>query len=150
MFSFNTSILANLDYPNKSNQLNDESQHRSFIKSVSWTNSATESKNTQFNNPTDAQKPNLVFLQKLRSPGVLQALINTHNLQSLAFDKPNNLSKIPHGRIAQIMEHSQIPATLDIAVERLQLALGRVGVCPHPVFDVDTPVDDLWVLDTFC
>lgn len=59
----------------------------------------------------------------------------------------DNVPKIPHGRITQIMQHGQIPAAVDIAVECLQLALGCVGVRPPPVFDVDAPVDDLGVFD---
>lgn len=43
------------------------------------------------------------------------------------------------------MHDRQVPALAHISVERFELALGRAGVRPQPVLDVDGPVDDVRV-----
>lgn len=81
---------------------------------------------------------------------ILHALIYAHDLQPSGFDMANKLRQVSNRCRGEEVHHGQITTSGDAPVEGIQLFLRGGAIRPKPVFDVDTPVDDIGVRDVRC
>lgn len=74
---------------------------------------------------------------------ILHTLIHPHELLARALRNLNKLAQVAHSAVIQVMHNDQVPALLDIALERVELLLRGARLGPQPILNVNAPVHDI-------
>lgn len=92
-----------------------------------------------------SQSVHVASISQRRGLRVLHTLIDSHNLGPGDLDMSNELSEVSNCSRVEEVHHSEIPTSINAAVESVELLLWRGTVGPEPVFDIHAPVDNVYV-----
>ena len=81
---------------------------------------------------------------------IFHTLVNPHNSPAGSLDHLEDFPKITNSCRAQKMHDRQVSSFVQGSLECFELFLGSWRVSPKPVFNINTPVDDIWIANLSC